>query len=120
MKRFPNPFNIMFVVAIMLFGTVALAHAGWIDAVKDYTVSGLVSVLFAIIAGIFGKKFFAFKAPLMALIAVYYEYAEAKKPKSEGGKELTQEEWNGIFGKMTIAVTSIIAIIPQKWLPKKE
>ena len=118
MKRFTKHFLVAFAVMMVMFAVSAFA--GWTDAVKDYTISGLMSVLFAVIAGIFGKKFFAFKAPIQALIAVYFEYAEAKKPKSEGGKTLTQDEWDGIFVKMTIAVTAIFAVIPGKWIPGKK
>jgi hypothetical protein len=120
MRRFPNPFNrtlLLTLLGVMLFA--AAAHAGWTDTLRDYTISGSISVLFVIIAAVFGKKYMAFKAPITALLDVFAEYRRGKLLQSEEGKDLSKAEWNAIFAKMTIAVEAIVAAMPAAWLPKR-
>jgi len=112
MKKFLLVFLIL-----LLLATPALA--GWTDVIKDYTISGLVAVLFAIIAAVFGKKWLAFKAPIQALLDVFAEYRRGKLIQSEEGQDLSKAEWNAIFAKMTIAVEAIVAAMPASWLPNK-
>ncbi len=117
MKRFIN----VFLLALSMFVLTAIpACAGWKDVIQDNIINGGIVVLFAIIAGIFGKKWLAFKAPIQALIAVFKEYREGKLIQSEEGKDLSKAEWNKIFEKMTIAVESIISVMPASWLPKQK
>jgi predicted DNA-binding protein (MmcQ/YjbR family) len=96
------------------------AQAGWTDTIRDYTISGGITVLFAIIAAVFGKKYMAFKAPIIALLDVFAEYRRGKLLQSEEGKDLSKAEWNAIFAKMTLAVEAVVAAMPASWLPKRE
>jgi hypothetical protein len=112
MKRFTIAF-----IFLMSFAT--LAFAGWTDVVKDYTINGLIAVLFAIVAAVFGQKWLALKKPIQALLDVFAEYRAGKLVQSEGGKDLTKDEWNKIFAKMTVAVEAIVAAMPESWLPKR-
>lgn len=108
----------LFVVMFVLFATAA--YAGWTDSIKDFAVEGLVTVFFAIIAAVFGKKWLAFKKPVQALLDVFAEYRKGKLLQSDGGQDLTKAEWNVIFEKMTLAVEAIVAAMPASWLPKRE
>jgi hypothetical protein len=112
MKRFTIAF-------IVLMSFASLAFAGWTDVIKDYTVNGLITVLFAIAAAVFGQKWLAFKRPIQALLDVFAEYRAGKLKQSVGGEDLTKEEWNAIFTKMTVAVEEIVAAMPASWLPKR-
>jgi len=104
---------------LLLMSFATLAFAGWFDVVKDYTINGMITVLFAIIAAVFGQKWLALKKPIQALLDVFAEYRAGKLVQSEGGCDLTKAEWNKIFEKMTVAVESIVAAMPASWLPKK-
>ncbi len=111
---------ITFAAALGLFLLSATtAQAGWTDAIRDYTISGGIAVLFAIIAAVFGKKYMAFKAPIIALLDVFAEYRRGKLIQSEEGQDLSKAEWNMIFAKMTLAVEAIVAAMPAAWLPKR-
>lgn len=111
--------TILLSFTFLLLLTTTLAHAGWGDVIKDNLLSGATTVLFAAVAAIFGKKYLAFRAPIIALLDVFAEYRKGKLLQSEEGKDLTKAEWNAIFGKMTVAVEAIVAAMPAAWLPKK-
>lgn len=117
MKRF---INILLLAVILLFASTLPAFAGWKDVLQDNLINGGIVLLFAIIAGLFGKKWLAFKAPIQALLSVFAEYRKGKLIQSEEGKDLSKAEWNAIFEKMTLAVESIIAVMPASWLPKQK
>ncbi len=114
--KFKRFINILFIFTLLfLIATPALA--GWKDALQDNIINGGIVVLFAIIAGLFGKKWLKFKAPVQALLVVFAEYRNGKLLQSEEGKDLSKAEWNKIFEKMTLVVDAFMAIMPASWLP---
>jgi len=124
MRHYPNPFNRISLLTIgLLVLTATAAHAGVLDSIKgvisEHLAEGAITVIFAALAAIFGKKYLAFKAPIVALLDVFAEYRKGKLLQSEEGKDLSKAEWNAIFAKMTIAVEAIVAAMPAAWLPKK-
>ena len=106
------------ITTILLLLVATAAYAGWTDVIRDYTVTGLTTVFFALVAAVFGKKWLALKAPIQALLDVFAEYRRGKLIQSEEGKDLSKAEWNAIFTKMTVAVEAIVAAMPANWLPK--
>ena len=116
MKRF---IHVLFLAVTLFIVTAIPASAGWRDVIQENIINGGLVVIFAIIAGVFGKKWLAFKAPIQALLAVFAEYRKGKLIQSEEGEDLSKAEWNAIFAKMTLAVESIVAVIPAGWLPKQ-
>jgi fatty acid/phospholipid biosynthesis enzyme len=124
MRRFLNRFNRTTLLTIgIIILTATAAQAGVLDSIKGaisaHLAEGAVTVLFAALAAIFGKKYLAFKAPIIALLDVFAEYRRGKMLQSEEGKDLSKAEWNAIFAKMTIAVEAIVAVMPAGWLPKR-
>ncbi len=113
----------LLLVALGLILFAAAAHAGVLGSIKNaitgHLVEGAVTVLFAALAALFGKKYLAFKTPIIALLDVFEEYRKGKLLQSEEGKDLSKAEWNAIFAKMTIAVEAIVAAMPAAWLPKR-
>ncbi|MFA5186666.1 MAG: hypothetical protein WC551_09340 [Patescibacteria group bacterium] len=114
--------TILITIGILIL-TAAAAQAGVLDSIKNtistHLVEGAITVLFAAAAAVFGKKYLAFKAPLIALLAVFEEYRKGKLLQSEEGKDLSKAEWNMIFAKMTVAVEAIVAAMPAAWLPRR-
>lgn len=105
-------------VALMALVMVSVAEASIWSTVKDGAINGGLTVIFAVIAGLFGKKWLTLKAPIQAIIEVFRKYRSAKLLQSEDGKDISKAEWNAIFQEMTVAVEALIAAIPAKWLPK--
>lgn len=112
MKRF-----IFLLASIFIIGIIPFAHAGVWDSVQDYTISGVLALIFTIVSTIFGKKWAALKAPVQDLLQAAIKYRDAKLESSVGGKEVTQDEWNAIFAEVKEAIDGLLAAIPASWFP---
>jgi hypothetical protein len=107
------------IMAAVLAGmaVASVVDAGVWGTIKSGVVDGGLTVVFAAIAAVFGKKWLGLKAPVQALIAVFRRYQAAKLLQSDGGRDISKAEWNVIFADMTAAVEAIISAIPAGWLP---
>ena len=90
-----------------------------VDTVKDFVsssaVNGALTALFAILTGVFGAGIMRFRKPVIMLYEVYCEYRDAKMKDSQGGENVTREEWDEIFKRFGEAIMSLLAVAPGKW-----
>lgn len=117
MKRFNFSLFFMVFLTVALFTTVA--YCGVWESFKNNAIGGAISLFFVILSGFFGKKVMDYKKVVNDLYAAIRTFKDSMSEKSDGGKEITTNEWNKNFAQFIVVCEDIFAIIPIKWLPKK-
>jgi hypothetical protein len=105
--------------ALMLLAAMPV-YAGVMETVQEHAISGALTLLFGLIAAVFGSRWAKLKAPVMAVISAIYAYKDAKETKSDGGSKITPDEWNRIYAHLSVALDGLIAAIPSSWLPARK
>lgn len=109
---------LLLLAVIML--AVAPVYAGVWDTVQEHAITGLVSIVFTIVAAIFGAKWAALKAPVQDLLQAAIKYRDARAESGPGGKKITEEEWTAIYKEIQEAIDGLLTAMPAKWKLSKQ
>ena len=114
--------KIVLLILVITFLTIGTAEAGIFGSIggffKEQFLAVIVTGLFAVISGIFGKKYLKYKKPLLELADVYESIKKARSVTSNGGKKITQAEYGVIFKELEEAVVAVVEVLPMKWTAK--
>jgi len=111
---------IVLLVTVLMVVLATQAFAGVFDTVKSWVfgsnaVLGAITLFFTVLSGIFGITLLRFKEPVKKIYLTYCEYRDAKLKDSQGGEQVTREEWDNIFKKLGEAVMALLAVCPGGW-----
>ena len=109
--------KVFFIMSIFMLILAVSAYAGIFGTAKDFILDNaletIITLVFMVIAAFFGgtawgKVALKAKLPLYEAKDVYAIAREARRPGSPGGKDITPDEWKGIWKQVGELAKSII------------